>query len=144
MKAPASIEATHATLRFAAGVTASFAVGELLQWTPTFLAAVLASALLGNLPGRPPLKVGVLLIVVMAGSALFSFVLSATLRGDPTVMFGLIGVVMLLAFHAIHSGKPRLPALLLLICLATIPLLMLLAPAYGELLPMALRPSARS
>ncbi len=130
--------ALHATLRFAAGVTCAFVLGESLQWTPTFLAAVLSAALLGNLPTRPPLKLGLVLVLVMALSALYAFVLTSFFLGMPVVLFGLVALTLLLALHAIHRGKQMLPPLLLMICVATIPVVGLAAPAYGDVLPKAL------
>jgi hypothetical protein len=54
-------------------------------------------------------------------------------------MFGLVGLCMLLAFHKIFegSGSP-LPPLLVLICMATIPVLTLVAPTHADVMPIAL------
>jgi DUF2955 family protein/fusaric acid resistance family protein len=132
-------EATlHATLRFAVGVTAAFVLSEWLQWVPTFMAPALTAVLLANLPTRPPLKMSVALIGTMAVAALFAFALAALLRGTPFVLFGLIALCMFLAFHVMASGRQRLPAMLLLICLATIPVVVMIAPVGAEILPVAL------
>ncbi len=128
----------HATLRFAVGVTASFVLCEALRWTPTFLAPVLTAVLLANLPMRPPMKVAMALIITMAGAALFAFALASLLRGTPIVLFGMIALCIFIAFHAMAQGKARLPALLLLICLATIPVVVMIAPAQAGVLPAAL------
>jgi Protein of unknown function (DUF2955) len=128
----------HATLRFATGVTAAFVACEFLQWTPTFMAPVLAAALLANLPTRPPMKMTLVLILTMSVAALFSFAIASLLRGTPTVLFGVIVLCMFLSFHGMLSGRPRLPALLLLICLATIPVVVMTAPAQAGILPKAL------
>ena len=128
----------HASLRFATAVTFAFVLGELAQWTPTFLAAVLVSAVLGNLPMRPPPKLGVVLVVVMAVAAIYAFFVSVWLRGTPWVMFGVIALSMLLAFHGMLSGKPRLPGLLALLCLTTVPVLAMVSPAHAGLLPRGL------
>jgi hypothetical protein len=122
-------------LRFATGVSAAFVLGEFLRWTPTFLGAVLAATLLGNMPARPPLKVGVGLVLVMAVSALYAFMLASLLRLQPGVLSGAVALSMFLAFHLMHRGKAALPALLFLICMATIPLMVLTVPAYGGVLP---------
>lgn len=132
-------EATlHATLRFAVGVTAAFVLCEFMQWWPSFLAPVLAAVLLANLPVRPPMKMAVALVATMSIAALFAFALASLLRGTPTVLFGAIALCMLLCFHALLGGKPRLPLLLMLICLATIPVVAMIAPAQAGMLPAAL------
>ncbi|WP_146908667.1 DUF2955 domain-containing protein [Arenimonas daejeonensis] len=73
----------HATLRFATAVAVAFVLGEFAQWTPPFMAAVLVSAVLGNLPMRPPLKLGVVLVLVMAVAASYAFLIAVYLRGTP-------------------------------------------------------------
>ncbi|BCT93224.1 hypothetical protein LYSHEL_22470 [Lysobacter helvus] len=128
----------QSTLRFAVGVTAAFVLCEFLKWLPSFLAAALVAALLGNLPIRPPAKVAIGLLVTISVSALGAFLLSVWFRGMPFVMFGLLAVWMLLAFHKMLGGGSPLPPLLMLICLATIPVITLTAPAYADVLPIAL------
>lgn len=128
----------HAALRFAVGVSAAFVLCEFMQWWPSFLAPVLMAALLANLPMRPPMKMALGLVAVMSFAALFAFVLASLLRGTPTVLFGAISLCMLLCFHAMLGGKPRLPLLLMLICLATIPVVAMIAPAQAGILPIAL------
>ena len=109
-----------------------------MQWTPTFLAAVLAVVLLANLPMRPTLKVALVLIAAMLAAALYAFVLTSLFRGTPLVLFGLIALSLFLSFHAMLSGRPSLPFMLLLICLATIPVVAMIAPAQGSVLPIAM------
>jgi hypothetical protein len=122
-------------LRYATGTTGAFVVAELLQWTPSFLGALLAGSLLANLPGRPPLKLGAVLVLVVAGSSLFAFTISSLLRGTPAVLFGLVALCMLLAFHAVASGKPMLPFLLMLLSLAVIPVMSMLSPEAAGSVP---------
>ena len=128
----------HATLRFATAVTAAFVACEFLQWTPTFLAPVFTAALLANLPARPPMKVVLVLVTAMTLAALFSFALASLLRGTPALLLGAIALCMFLAFFAMLSGRPSLPFMLLLICLATIPVVVMVAPAQAGMLPTAL------
>lgn len=128
----------HATLRFAVGITAAFVACEAMQWAPTFLAPVLAAVLLANLPMRPPLKLALVLVVAMAAAALFAFAIASLLRGTPVVLFGLIALCMFLAFLAMLGGRPALPFMLLLICLATIPVVVMIAPAQAGAFPVAL------
>ncbi|WP_186308810.1 DUF2955 domain-containing protein [Stenotrophomonas rhizophila] len=130
--------ATHAVLRFAVAVTAAFVIGEVLGWWPSFLAAVLAAVLLASLPVRPTLRMAVGLVAVMAVVAWLPYLLASLLRGVPVVLFGLAALGMLLGFHALLQGRPKLPAMLLLICLAVIPVVVLTAPAQAAALPWAL------
>ncbi len=130
--------ATHAVLRFAVAVTAAFVIGEVLGWWPSFLAAVLAAVLLASLPVRPTLRMAVGLVAVMAVVAWLPYLLASLLRGVPVVLFGLVALGMLLGFHALLLGRPKLPAMLLLICLAVIPVVVLTAPAQAAALPWAL------
>jgi hypothetical protein len=128
----------HATLRFAAGVSAAFVISEWLEWVPTFMAPALTAVLLANLPMRPPAKLCVALVATMTVASLFAFGVASLLRGAPFVMFGVISLVMFLAFHAMARGRQRLPAMLLLICLATIPVVVMIAPVAAGILPVAL------
>src|SRR6478752_2012843 len=70
---PLATAKLHAMLRFSVGVTAGFVLAEVMGWAPTFLVPLLTAVLLANLPGSPPLKVGILLAGVMTVSALFAF-----------------------------------------------------------------------
>jgi hypothetical protein len=128
----------HATLRFAAGVTAAFVASEALQWAPSFLTPVLVGVLLANLPMRPPLKLAVVLVLTMAAAALFAFAMASLLRDTPFVLFGLIGLCLFVAFHALVSGRQALPFIFLLICLTTIPVVVMVAPDQAGALPRAL------
>jgi hypothetical protein len=125
-------------LRFAAGVTAAFVLCEYMGWFPSFMAPLLAAVLLANLPVRPPLKMGIGLVLVMTAAAIFAFGLAALLRGTPFILFGMASLCMFLCFHGMLNGKPRLPAMLFLICLATIPVVVLVAPNLGSMMPLAL------
>jgi hypothetical protein len=135
---PRDEPAWQAILRFAAGITAAFVVSEMMQWTPTFLAPVLAAVLLTSLPARPSLKVALGLMIVITVTSLFSFAIASLFRDTPFVLFGLIGLCVFLAFLTMLIGRPPLPPLLLLICLATIPVVVMIAPAEAGFLPMAL------
>jgi hypothetical protein len=128
----------HAILRFAAGITAAFVLCEFLQWSPSFLAPVLAGVLLANLPMRPPLKMGLVLVLMMAAASLSVFAMASLLRATPFVLFGAIGLCLFLAFHALVSGRQALPFIFLLLCLTTIPVMVMVAPAQAGSLPSAL------
>lgn len=123
----------HATLRYAVGVSVPFVFCEFMQWTPTFLGAVLASAVIANLPMRPPLKLGLVLILSMAIAALYAALLTSLLRFSPGVMFGLIALSMFAAFHGMLTGRAKLPMLLITLCLATLPVIVMAQPAAAGL-----------
>ena len=125
----------QATLRFATGVTAAFVLCEALQWIPSFLGSLFTVVLLANLPTRPSLKVSLVLVVTIALAAGFAFALASLLRGTPTILFGLLALTMFMAFHAIASGRPSLPFVLLLVCVTTIPVIVLIAPAQAGAFP---------
>jgi len=128
----------HALLRFAVGVTAGFVLAEVMGWMPTFLVPLLTAVLLGNLPVSPPLKVGILLAGVMAVSAAFAFALSSLLLGSPAILFGFLGILIFAALYTMAKGLAALPMTLLLLCIATIPIVTLVVPSYAELLPIAM------
>ena len=128
----------HGTLRFAVGVTVAFVACELLRWQPSFLAAALTAALLANVPVRLSLKMAIGLFIAVSFAALLAFLLSVWFRDTPVILFGLIGLCMLLAFHKMLGGGSPLPPLLMLICLAVVPVIALTAPPYAHVLPQAL------
>jgi hypothetical protein len=123
------IARTHATLRFAFGVTLALIVCELLQWVPTFMAPVLTAVLLVNVPVRPPPKVALGFIVIIAAAALIALFLSNALLRSPPVLFGVAALVVLRSLYAIASGRSPIAPLLLLICVTTIPVVALQSPA---------------
>lgn len=128
----------HALLRFGTGVAAAFVLAELMGWVPTFLVPLLTAVLLANLPGSPPFKVGFALTAVMTVSALFAFVLSSLLIGSPSVLFGCLGIIIFGALYTMAKGQAALPMTFLLLCVATIPVVALVVPAYADLLPVAM------
>ena len=128
----------HAVLRFAFGVTLAFVASELLEWIPTFLAPVLVAVVLVNVPVRPPLKVGVGLIVIIAAAALIALFLCAVLRGAPALLFGATALVVFLALHAIAKGRPRIAPILLLICVTAIPVVALQSESAANAFAVAL------
>lgn len=136
--APSLPNPTHAMLRFAVAVTAAFVIGEALQWWPSFLGAVLAAVLLASLPVRPTPRMAIGLVLVMVVVAWLPYLLAALLRGMPFVLFGLLTLGMFLTFHALLLGRAKLPAMLLLICMAVIPVVVLTAPVQAAVLPWAL------
>ena len=113
---PIALARLHAALRFSVGTTAAFVLAEAMGWTPTFIPPVLAAVLLVNLPFSPPFKLGIVLVVVMAISAWLALAMPSLLGQTPTILFGVIGLIIFLAFAAIAQRKAQLPALLLLIC----------------------------
>jgi hypothetical protein len=135
---PIAIGRVHAFFRFSTGVTVAYILSEALGWAPTFLAPVLFAVLVTSLPSAPPFKVGLALVLVMAAAASVSFLLPSLLSGAPQILFGAIGLVVFLAFAAMAQGRAKLPATLLLLSIATVPVIAMIAPAYAGLLPTAL------
>jgi hypothetical protein len=128
---------THAILRVGCGVTLAFVFCETFGYYPTFLAPMLAATLLASLPGPLPLKAGIALILIQAGGAFAAFALSSLLRGTPIVLFGAIGLIIFMSFAMIARGRGFLPLLLVLISFATIPVVTMVSPQQGAMLPMA-------
>lgn len=135
---PAAVARLHAVLRFGTGLTLAFVICEAMGWLPSFLAPLLLGALLTNLPSAPPLKAGLMLVAVMAAAALVAFMLPSLLLETPGVMVGAIGVVLFFGFALIAQGRAKLPALLLLICMAPIPVIVMVAPAQAGIMPLAM------
>jgi len=132
---PAAAARTHFVLRFAFGTTASFIACEYMCWQPSALAPVLTGVLLASLPLPPPLKVGVVLVVVMGLSAWLAFFLTMWLNQAPYVLFTAVGFIMFLAFAGLAQGKGQLPLTLLLICMAVVPVVSLTVSQFGGILP---------
>ncbi len=116
---------THFVLRFVFGVTLALVVQELVQWLPTFLAPALVAVLLANVPVRPPPKLAIGFLLIVAVSALIAVLLSNALLRSPLILFGVAAVVVLRALYSIAQGRPRVPPLLLLICVTAIPVVAL-------------------
>jgi hypothetical protein len=125
-------------LRFGVGVTGGFVLAEAMGWLPTFVVPLLTGVLLANLPVSPPLKVGILLAGVMTVSALFAFVLSSFLVGLPFILYGCVAIVIFAALYTMAKGQAALPMTLMLLCVATIPVVTLVIPDYADLLPTAM------
>jgi len=134
---PHSVEAAtvHFVLRFGFGTTAAFVTCEWMGWQPSVLAPVLTGVLLANLPGSPPPKVGLALVMVMGISAWSSFFLTTLLSQIPTLLFGMIGLIMFLAFAGLAQAKAQLPLTLLLMCISVVPVVTLTVSEYAGVLP---------
>ena len=132
----------HFIMRFAVGTTLGFTVCEYMGWQPSALCAVLSGIMLAKLPVSPPFKVGLALVLVMYFSAWIANALSYWLHEIPHVLFGVIGIVLFLAFYGLAQAKAQLPLTLMLICIAIIPVLTLTHPDQGyrmaEVLPRAM------
>jgi hypothetical protein len=128
---PAEAARLHFVLRFSVGTTAAFVVCEWAGWQPSALAPVLTGVLLANLPVSPPPKVGFALILVMAISAWFAFFLTTLLSQVPSLLFGVIGLVMFLALAGLAQAKAQLPLTLLLMCISVVPVVTLTISEYA-------------
>lgn len=132
---PAERARLHFVLRFSFGTTAAFIICELLGWQPSALAPVLTGVLLANLPVSPPPKVGIVLVIVMGLSAWFAFLLTTYLSQAPTLLFGVIGLVLFLIFAGLAQAKAQLPLTLLLICITVVPVITLTLAQYAGVFP---------
>jgi hypothetical protein len=86
---------------------------------------VLVATVLVNVPIRPPLKLAIGLLVIVGSSALFAVLLSNALLRSPSILFGVAAVVTFRALYSVAQGRPRLPSLMLLLCITTIPIVAL-------------------
>lgn len=121
----------QAVMRLAFGVTLAFVVAELAGWTPTFLPPVLTAFVLVNIPLRPPPKVALGFVMVVAASALLAVLLCAALRGAPVILFGITTLVVFRALYALAQGASVLGPLMLMICITAIPVVSLQSPYAG-------------
>lgn len=128
---PAEDARLHFVLRFSVGTTLAFVVCEWVGWQPSALAPVLTGVLLANLPVSPPPKVGLALILVMAISAWFAFFLTTLLSQVPSLLFGVIGLVMFLALAGLAQAKAQLPLTFLLMCISVVPVVTLTISEYA-------------
>jgi hypothetical protein len=122
---PADAARLQFVLRFAVGTTAAFILCEFMGWQPSALAPVLTGVLLSSLPVSPPFKVGLVLVAVMAVCAWSAFLLTTSFSQTPYILFGIIGVVMFLAFAGLAQAKGQLPLTFLLVCFAVVPVVTL-------------------
>jgi hypothetical protein len=106
-----------------------------MGWQPSALAPVLTGVLLANLPVSPPLKVGLVLPIVMALSAWFSFFLTTYLNQTPQLLFGIIGLILFLIFAGLAQAKAQLPLTFLLICITVVPVITLTVAEYAGIFP---------
>ncbi|MCH8616592.1 DUF2955 domain-containing protein [Sphingomonas sp. SM33] len=132
---PAATARLQFVLRFSFGTTAAFIVCELMGWQPSALAPVLTGVLLANLPVAPPFKVGIVLILVMAVCAWLAFLLTVWLQQTPQLLFGVIGLIMFIAFAGLAQAKGQLPLTLLLMCITVVPVVTLTLSEYAGIFP---------
>jgi hypothetical protein len=128
---PAEAARIQFVLRFSVGTTAAFIICEWLGWQPSALAPVLTGVLLANLPVSPPPKVGIALVIVMGLSAWSAFFLTTLLNQTPSLLFGVIGLIMFLAFAGLAQAKAQLPLTLLLMCITVVPVVTLTISQYA-------------
>jgi MFS family permease len=125
----------HFVLRFSFGTTAALVTCEAFNWQPSALAPVLTGVLLANLPVSPPPKVGIVLVLVMALAAWSAFFLTTLLSQSPHLLFGVLSLVMFLAFAGLAQAKAQLPLTFLLMCMTVVPVVTLTLSDYAGLFP---------
>ena len=129
---PVAASHLHFMLRFSFGTAGGFTICEWMGWQPSALCPVLAGILLANLPAMPPFKVGFGLSFIMALWAFLAYTLTVLFNGTPHILFGVIGLILFLAFATLANAKAQLPLTLLLICIAVIPVITLTHPDFGN------------
>jgi len=132
---PAQAARLHFVFRFAFGTTAALVACEALNWQPSALAPVLTGVLLANLPVSPPPKVGIVLVVVMGLAAWSAFFLTTLLSQSPHILFGVLSLILFLAFAGLAQAKAQLPLTFLLMCMTVVPVVTLTMSAYAGLFP---------
>ena len=132
---PAEAARLHFLFRFSFGTTAAFVVCEWMGWQPSALAPVLTGVLLANLPVSPPPKVALALVIVMGIAAWSAFFLTLLLDQAPSLLFGVIGLVMFLAFAGLAQQKAQLPLTLLLMCISVVPVVTLTISEFAGIFP---------
>jgi len=132
---PAEVARLQFVLRFSVGTTAVFVICEWMGWQPSAIPAVLTAVLLANLPASPPFKVGLVLVILMTIFAWFAFFLTTLLNQTPSVLFGVIGLIIFLAFAGLARSKGQLPLTLLLVCITIVPVVTLTVSKYAAVLP---------
>lgn len=125
----------HFVLRFGFATTASFVICEWTGWQPSALAPVLTAVLLASLPTSPPPKVGLVLVAIMAMCAWLAFFLTTWLSHTPHLLFGIIGLILFLAFAGLAQAKGQLPLTLLLMCITVVPVVTLTLSQYAGIFP---------
>lgn len=124
-------------LRFSVATTATFVFSEAIGSFPSFLAPLLAGAILANSPVALTPKLAAILAATMTVCAGIAFMLPALLAEVPQLLVIAIGLILFLGFALLAQGKAQLPVLLMLICIATIPVFTLIAPQQAGALPFA-------
>ena len=122
-------------LRFSFATTACFIVSEWMGWQPSAIAPVLTAVLLANMPASPPLKLGLVLILVMGICAWLAFFLTTFLNQVPHLLFAVIGLIMFIALAGLAQAKAQLPLTLLLMCISVVPVVTLTMSEYAGIFP---------
>jgi hypothetical protein len=133
-RGPDAVWRLHFILRFAVGSTAAFVFFEFMEWQPAVIAAVLTGFLLANLSTAPPLKVGIFLVLVMFLSAWMAYGLTILLRETPQILFGIVGLILVLAYAGIAQARGVLPLSLVLVSIGAIPVITLTQPQVGPVI----------
>src|SRR3546814_7303141 len=137
--------ARQAALRLAFGVTACFALVELLDGDATVLAPRLAANMLVRQRCPSSLVQGLSVVVLITLSTGAVLVLTTAAMGTPAVLILAISLLVYLSFYAHRRGAPDLVTLLPQISAVSIPVIAVLSPAgagaFAETLVMADRKS---
>jgi hypothetical protein len=77
------------------------------------------------------------LVLVQTIGAYGAYFLASLLHGAPVVLFGSIGLILLVCFGHLARGRGFLPILLVLISFSTVPIVTMMAPQQGSALAFA-------
>jgi hypothetical protein len=118
----------QAALRLAFGVTACFALVEILNWDASFLAPLLAANMLAKAQRPPSLGQGLVVLLLIALSTGTVLALTIAFLGTPAVLILALALLLYLAFYAHVRGAPDLATLLLQISAVSLPVIAVLSP----------------
>lgn len=125
--------AQQGALRIAFGVTASFTIGEALDWDFTFIAPMLAAQMLVQ---RQPPKIAqclALLLVIGLATGTVLLISAAFVETPPILILGL-ALVLYLSFYGHLRGSPQIVTLMFQISAVTIPVFAVISPALSATL----------
>lgn len=124
---PAAESVRRAALRLAFGVTACFAIVEVLNWDATFLAPMLAANMLAK-PRPPTLAQGLVVVVLFVVSTGAVLAVTTAVLSNAAVLILALMLLLYLCFYAHRRGAPDVATLLPQISAVSLPIVAVLSP----------------
>jgi len=118
-------------LRLAIGVTAGFAIAEVLDWGFSFLAPMLAAQFLIQMPHPPTLRQGLALIAIIGLATGGMALLAGLLAASPVPLILSLGLILYISYYAHARGAPEMVTLMLQISAVTVPVFAVISPGAG-------------